>query len=71
MVRGDYKLVLYPTAPKMLLFNLKEDPKEMRDLAADPAFAAILRSLFLDLLAEQKMLEDSLDLRKAFPSLAP
>ncbi|MGB3118955.1 MAG: sulfatase-like hydrolase/transferase [Verrucomicrobiales bacterium] len=71
LVRGDYKLVLYPTASKMLLFNLKEDPMEMHDLAADPASAATLRSLFLDLLEEQKSLEDSLDLRKAFPGLAP
>jgi choline-sulfatase len=45
MIRqGDYKLIYYVNdEPQM--FNLKEDPDELRDLAHDPAYADILKKL--------------------------
>ena len=34
MIRvGDYKLILYPEAKTYRLFNLKNDPTELQDLA--------------------------------------
>ncbi|MEZ5430261.1 MAG: sulfatase-like hydrolase/transferase [Verrucomicrobiales bacterium] len=53
---GGLQAGALPTAPKMYLFKSERRSEEMRDLAADPAPPKrILRSLFLDLLAEQKM----------------
>ena len=42
----------YETSPNKLLFNLKEDPWELNDLSADPAFSIKLNELDL-LLAEE------------------
>lgn len=42
--KGDYKLVYY-VGYEPQLFNLREDPLEMRDLAADPAHAQALKDM--------------------------
>ena len=65
----DHKLLLYPKIKKVLLYNLKDDPLEMKDLAADPKSKPIIRKLFATLLALQKEAGDQLDLKKAFPDL--
>jgi len=40
MVRqGDYKLIYYPRIEKSLLFNLKDDPQEMVNLAEQAGYA--------------------------------
>ncbi|MEM7405293.1 MAG: sulfatase-like hydrolase/transferase [Pseudomonadota bacterium] len=42
MIRnGDYKYVYYADGPPQL-FNLADDPNEIADLAAEPAFASVL-----------------------------
>ena len=70
MVTDDgYKMLLYPKAKKVLLFNLREDPLEMTDLAGAPASKPILKRLFRTLVALQKETGDTLDLAKAFPDL--
>lgn len=52
MVRaGRYKLSIYDAEPP-LLFDLAADPRETRDLATDPAHAAVLRRLERRLRAE-------------------
>ena len=38
--QGDWKLIRYPQINRSQLFNLKDDPAETRDLAADPASAS-------------------------------
>ena len=63
----DYKLILYPKAKKMLLFDMKSDPKEMQNLAEDAAYEDLIISLTKDLGELQKSMEDKLDLSEAFP----
>ena len=64
-----YKLLLYPKAKKVRLYNLKADPLEMKDLADEPASKPIIKRLFATLLRLQKEAGDGLDLRGAFPGL--
>ncbi|WP_372845911.1 sulfatase-like hydrolase/transferase [Pontiella sp.] len=45
ITKGDWKFVSYPTANVERLFNLKKDPNEMNDLAANPEYAAKLKQL--------------------------
>lgn len=46
MLRDErYKLIYYPTGNLRQLFDLQEDPHEMRDLAGDPAYGEVLDRL--------------------------
>jgi len=46
MVRADqYKLIWYPVGNRVQLFDLDNDPCEMRDLAPDPEFAEVRERL--------------------------
>jgi len=65
----DYKMILYPRIKKVLLFNMREDPLEMRDLADDPKSRPVVKKLFSTLLQLQKETGDRLDLEKVFPGL--
>lgn len=70
MIRvGSLKLILYPEASRLRLFDLASDPDEIKDLAGDPRYWSSIRSLFAELLQKQEQLSDTLDLRKAFPEL--
>ncbi len=70
MVTQDgMKLILYPKVPKMLLFDLKADPDETRNLADDPKLQPTVKKLFATLLALQAETGDTLDLRAVFPEL--
>ncbi len=70
MVRvGDWKLIVYPKAKVVRLFNLADDPQEMHDLAADAHHKERIRDLFARLVKLQRQMDDSLDLRSAFPGL--
>lgn len=62
-----YKLIVYPKAHVLRLYNLQSDPLEMHDLAAEPAHAATRKRLFARLVALQEELGDKLDLKAAFP----
>lgn len=42
LVQGDYKYIYY-VKERPALFNMRKDPQEMNDLAADPAYADILK----------------------------
>jgi choline-sulfatase len=60
-VRTDrYKLILYPQAGRTQLFDLKKDPWETRDLAADPRHAAVRSRLAAMLAKHRADLEDPL-----------
>lgn len=55
MIRHDnFKLIAYPSAGILRLFNLKNDPFEMSDLANEPEFQD----------KKEKMLNDLIDLQK-------
>ena len=57
-----HKLIVYPEAPLVRLYNIEEDPLEMHDLAGDADNAAIVDELFEQLIALQKEMHDELDL---------
>ncbi|MFK7766356.1 MAG: sulfatase-like hydrolase/transferase [Mariniblastus sp.] len=69
ITQGDMKLILYPGISKARLYNLKNDPLEMKDLADLPEQTETQKTLFAALLKLQKENGDSLDLKKAFPNL--
>jgi len=67
MVRKDgFKLIVYPKISKVLLFDMKEDPLEMNNLADDPVYHERLMNLFLELMDLQKKMEDKLDLSTVY-----
>lgn len=70
VTQGRHKLILYPTSRTVLLFDLKDDPLEMHNLADDPQSRPILKSLFATLGDLQQQTGDRLDLRAAYPDLA-
>ncbi|REE00187.1 sulfatase-like hydrolase/transferase [Marinoscillum furvescens] len=64
MVRKDgFKLIVYPKAQKVLLFDLENDPEEINDISADPAYTAKLEELWDALMALQQQYDDPLDLK--------
>ncbi|NOX99524.1 MAG: sulfatase-like hydrolase/transferase [Verrucomicrobia bacterium] len=67
VVAGDYKLILYPRAPKALLFNVKKDPLEMTDIF--PGNKERAKKLFARLLELQQETGDTFDLKAVFPEL--
>ncbi len=69
IVSGSHKLILYPTIGKSLLFDLSDDPLELRDLAEQPESFPVQRRLFDELQVWQARTDDRLDLEKAFPDL--
>ena len=60
--QGDYKLIIYPTIGKRLLFNLREDPLEERNLAEAPEHAARIDSMMRILAGLQRETGDTLRL---------
>ena len=69
VIQGDHKLLLYPACEKVLLFDLKNDPDEMKDLAGSGESKPIIKRLFARLLELQKETGDTLDLKAAYPGL--
>lgn len=60
-IRKDgYKLLFYPKVPAMKLFDLSNDPEEMNNLAADPAQANLITTLFAELQEMQREKADEL-----------
>ncbi len=69
VIADGMKLIAYPKAGVLRLYDLQADPEERRDLADDPAQAAAMRRLFVRLLEVQVSMEDALDLKAVFGSL--
>ena len=63
------KLILYPNVPIARLFDIDEDPHEMKDLAKDGKNLDLQKSLFAKLLDLQEETGDTLDLKAKFPKL--
>ena len=61
------KLIVYPKAKKMRLYDLKKDPLEMTDLAEDPKQQPLMGKLLARLVLKQKELGDSVNLMVDLP----
>jgi arylsulfatase A-like enzyme len=57
-----HKLIVYPEARRIQLFDLEKDPWEMHNLSDDPAMASVKTELMRDLKHFQHELEDPLNL---------
>jgi arylsulfatase A-like enzyme len=60
--KDDFKLIVYPDAKRMLLYDLKNDPYEMKDLNGLDDYKEKQQSLLLDLIEMQRQLHDTLDI---------
>jgi arylsulfatase A-like enzyme len=69
VVHDGWKLILYPEAKVAKLFNLTEDPRETKDLAADSAMAERKKSLFTKFRELQERYDDRLELQALFPEI--
>ncbi len=65
----DMKLIVYPNANRIRLFDLNSDPNEIRDLSGDPTRWPEIRKLFNHLLEKQVKMGDELQLASLFPDL--
>ncbi|TWU37256.1 sulfatase-like hydrolase/transferase [Novipirellula artificiosorum] len=62
-IRTDqYKLIAYPNANVVRLYDLQQDPDEITDLAGKPAMKTTVHRLFAALQKLQKSMNDDLDL---------
>ncbi len=69
MIRKDgFKLIAYPNADKVLLFDMKNDPLEMHDLSDNADFSDKKRELFDALIKLQVEMDDTLNLQKLYSS---
>ncbi len=59
---GGYKMIYYPKIGKTLLYNLKADPLEMKNLADDPTYFDRIRKLRRRLKILQKEVGDKLNI---------
>lgn len=67
-VRDDrWKLIVYPQINRTQLFDLRDDPNEMKDLSGDPAFADQVTRLTALLKSSQTELGDTQPLRSENP----
>ncbi len=64
--RNGFKLIAYPQAKALLLYDLSKDPLEMHDLGDDPRYEEMKKELFNELLALQEQMRDSTDLKSVF-----
>ena len=63
MIRKDgFKLIVYPELDKVLLYDMEQDPKEMKDLSEVEGYKSKVNDLFQDLLSLQQELNDTLDI---------
>jgi choline-sulfatase len=69
VIKDNLKLILYPNIQKARLYDLKNDPYEMNDLAESPEQAETMKRLFAELLKLQEETADELDLETSFKNL--
>ncbi|MCF6334002.1 MAG: sulfatase-like hydrolase/transferase [Draconibacterium sp.] len=70
MVRTEkFKMIIYPRAKKILLFDLVNDPEEMNDLDGNAEYANVKKELIEKFKKQQEIMDDQLDLHPFFPDL--
>ncbi|WDI39746.1 sulfatase-like hydrolase/transferase [Bremerella sp. P1] len=62
ITEDGFKLMVYPKANRVKLFDLTNDPTEVKDLSADPAYAERKQQLFATLQKWQAKVGDTLEL---------
>ncbi|WP_411029728.1 sulfatase-like hydrolase/transferase [Spongiimicrobium sp. 3-5] len=67
--KNGFKLIIYPRAQKVLLYNLEKDPLELNNIASESEQSERLKALFKDLLNLQQDMGDSLDLTSMYEKL--
>jgi arylsulfatase A-like enzyme len=67
--KNGFKLIAYPKAEVILLFDLVNDPLEQFNLSDSLRYAGLKKDLFNDLLALQQQMADTTDIGAAFPQL--
>ncbi|TXG39262.1 sulfatase-like hydrolase/transferase [Seonamhaeicola maritimus] len=67
IIQGDYKLIMYPKAKAVELYNLKNDKWETDNLIADSNSKTIVKKLLNEFVQWQKETGDELDIKLAFP----
>jgi hypothetical protein len=65
----DFKLILYPYASEMLLFDLENDPDEIVNLAGEDGYRDRIARMFEKFITLQVQMEDTLDMRDFFPEM--
>jgi choline-sulfatase len=67
-IRTDrHKLIVYPEAPALRLYDVQADPLETNDLAGDPTNKPLVRELFEKLVNLQGEMNDDLNLAGLAP----
>lgn len=67
MIRTErYKMIIYPTANVVRLYDLKKDPEEMHDLASVKKYKKTLQTLFSQFKVLQEEVNDPLDVEVYF-----
>jgi choline-sulfatase len=66
ITHDGWKLIAYPKAKVLRLYDLAEDPQEMQDLAVKPEHAAKVKDLLQRLVKLSADLHDEVDLTKVF-----
>ncbi len=70
MIRDEgFKLILYPDASKLLLFDMVNDPEEIVNLADKDKYQDKKKQLFDRFLELQVQMEDTLNMRDYFPGM--
>jgi len=70
MIRKDgFKLIVYPKIEKIRLYNLENDPQELKDIAENPENGEKIKALFADLMVLQKQMGDKLEMQHIFDKL--
>lgn len=69
IIQDNYKLVLYPKAKSIELYDLVNDPNEINNLASKTDMSVKIKSLFDSLRQEQELLDDKLKLEETYPEL--
>ncbi len=70
MIRKDgFKLIAYPEANKVLLFDMLKDPQEINNLASKDEFSNKKKQLFDELITLQTEMDDELDLNPLYNAI--
>jgi len=71
-VRNDrYKLICFYTINEWELFDLQKDPRELKNVYADPAYADTVKQMHAELERQRKELKDSAELDEQFLKKQP